>query len=697
MAKRLASACICLLIVISAVPPALAVDVPYYTYTYSNNGTALISPHAYLPGRLYDGRFDEAAGGFSKPSDIAVGPENRMYIADSGNDRVVILNEDFTFYHEIRDFYNEGAGGADAFSNPEGLFVDGEGKLYVADTDNARIVMFNADLSFRGIIRQPDAEVLPENFIYRPSALAVNRAEHIYVVSKSTIMGILELDVHSEFYGFIGAQRTRGNIWSIFWRNFMTAEQKARTFRNIPSEYNSLVIDQQGFLYATTSTIYWGNLYYAAMNKDKSSHLSPVKRFNPTGIDVMVRNGVFPTLGEIDIPLGDVRNPVYGPSVIADVALTDHGIFSLLDTRRNKIFTYTNQGELLYAFGLKSRQDGNTLAATAIVYMGHDLLVLDKDTGYIQKYDQTEYGAKLFEVIGLFENRNYERSVSLWKDILEDNGNLDIAYVGFGKSLLLDGKYAEAMDMFKSAGSVEQYSNAFKEYRKEFVEKNLGWILLAILAALAAVMLFFRFCKKVNDENKKPKARIGRLGKEMAFSMHVIFHPFDGFWDLKHEKRGSRKAATVIVLLLIANATLSSRFTGFLYKPYYDDGVTMNVVGDILTVGEKPGGKPFEIGIQRPFEDRQEIIGAVSARDSSVVTSGVYERYFIHDGKLYHHMLDAHNGYPPDNGVVSVTILSPRAVDGDGLSGAPEESTSVPHGAGVGKSFTGVPLVIVFM
>jgi len=542
----------------------LAVDVPYYTYTYSNNGTALISPHAYLPGRLYDGRFDEAAGGFSKPSDIAVGPENRMYIADSGNDRVVILNEDFTFYHEIRDFYNEGAGGADAFSNPEGLFVDGEGKLYVADTDNARIVMFNADLSFRGIIRQPDAEVLPENFIYRPSALAVNRAEHIYVVSKSTIMGILELDVHSEFYGFIGAQRTRGNIWSIFWRNFMTAEQKARTFRNIPSEYNSLVIDQQGFLYATTSTIYWGNLYYAAMNKDKSSHLSPVKRFNPTGIDVMVRNGVFPTLGEIDIPLGDVRNPVYGPSVIADVALTDHGIFSLLDTRRNKIFTYTNQGELLYAFGLKSRQDGNTLAATAIVYMGHDLLVLDKDTGYIQKYDQTEYGAKLFEVIGLFENRNYERSVSLWKDILEDNGNLDIAYVGFGKSLLLDGKYAEAMDMFKSAGSVEQYSNAFKEYRKEFVEKNLGWILLAILAALAAVMLFFRFCKKVNDENKKPKARIGRLGKEMAFSMHVIFHPFDGFWDIKHEKRGSFVSATAIMALSIIVNVLSSASRGYI-------------------------------------------------------------------------------------------------------------------------------------
>ncbi len=90
--------------------------------------------------------------------------------------------------------------------------------------------------------------------------------------------------------------------------------------------------------------------------------------------------------------------------------------------------------------------------------------------------------------------------------------------------------------------------------------------------------------------------------------------------------------------------------------------------GNILCVGEKPGGSPFLIGIQRPFADRNEIIGYLDIRDLSVVSSGIYERCFEADGHFYHHLLNPKTGYPYENRLVSVTIVCEKSVDGDGLS-----------------------------
>ncbi len=94
----------------------------------------------------------------------------------------------------------------------------------------------------------------------------------------------------------------------------------------------------------------------------------------------------------------------------------------------------------------------------------------------------------------------------------------------------------------------------------------------------------------------------------------------------------------------------------------------INLGGNIVTIGEKPDGDSFKIGIQKPFADRNEIIAVMDIRDKSVVTSGIYERYFKVDGRLYHHIISPDTGYPYDNNLISVTIVSPDSVDGDGLS-----------------------------
>ncbi len=102
------------------------------------------------------------------------------------------------------------------------------------------------------------------------------------------------------------------------------------------------------------------------------------------------------------------------------------------------------------------------------------------------------------------------------------------------------------------------------------------------------------------------------------------------------------------------------------------NGVTSGLIdlgGNILCIGSKEDGQDFHIGIQQPFADRNEMIAAVSVSSRSIVSSGIYERYITaEDGKLYHHILDPSTGYPYENGLNGVTVISEKSVDGDGLS-----------------------------
>ena len=90
--------------------------------------------------------------------------------------------------------------------------------------------------------------------------------------------------------------------------------------------------------------------------------------------------------------------------------------------------------------------------------------------------------------------------------------------------------------------------------------------------------------------------------------------------------------------------------------------------GNVLCIGNRPDGEPFRIGIQKPFAGRSETVGTVEISGRSVVSSGIYERYFEKENVLYHHILNPKTGYPYDNGLLSVTIISDKSVDGDGLS-----------------------------
>ncbi|MCL1805696.1 MAG: FAD:protein FMN transferase [Clostridiales bacterium] len=132
-------------------------------------------------------------------------------------------------------------------------------------------------------------------------------------------------------------------------------------------------------------------------------------------------------------------------------------------------------------------------------------------------------------------------------------------------------------------------------------------------------------------------------------------------------------------LAMLKNAGMKADF-GAVAKGYIADRVkellaargiqsaVLDLGGNIVLIGSKPDGSPFRIGARDPAGGAADYFGVFEAADISLVSSGSYERYFVHEGKAYHHILDVRTGFPADNELMQVTILSDKSVDGDGFS-----------------------------
>ena len=137
--------------------------------------------------------------------------------------------------------------------------------------------------------------------------------------------------------------------------------------------------------------------------------------------------------------------------------------------------------------------------------------------------------------------------------------------------------------------------------------------------------------------------------------------------ELKGNKIRFQEDGMGLELGAIAKGYIADKIKEFLISEGIESAV-IDLGGNVLCIGTRPDGEAFRVGIQKPFADRNETVATAGIRDRSVVSSGIYERYFEKDGKLYHNILNPKSGYPYENGLTAVTILSDESVDGDGLS-----------------------------
>ncbi len=575
--KKISRIFILALALLMVLPLAVSASVPYATYTYSGQGQVLSSPGAYVPDIVVDSEYMGLPKGLGNDvRDLFVAPDGKIYIVDASSNRVVILDRYYKLSNEITGFVNS-QGIPDGFSNPSGVYVD-EHNIYVCDTDNNRIVLFDLRGNFIKIIPQPVSSYFEEGDIYKPVACVADDYGRLFVVSSTTYQGIIVLNMNGDFFGFIGAANVVVNPLELLWRRFQTEKQRANSREYVPTEFNNITIDDQNFIYVTTSSI-----EVSLTPGDTSGNNAPVRKLNASGIDVMARNGFFPPSGEIMVETrSSDPDAITGASKIIDVAIGPEGTWSIIDENRSKVYTYDANGALLFAFGDKNgAQIGNVATVEAIAYQGSNILLLDRTNANIVVFRRTEYADLLIGALEHDNQRMYDMTIDDWTEILKRNNNFDAAYIQIGKSLYRQGEYEESMEYFRAANETANYSEAYKEIRKEWANKFFWIIPIIIVIVCILLAKFFGYAGKVN---KRTALKVGRksLKEELLYTFHVILHPFDGFWDLKHEKRGSVKSAFVILLATVMVFFYNSIGQGYIFNPR--PSTTFNIVGAITAV-----------------------------------------------------------------------------------------------------------------
>ena len=547
----------------------------YDTYTYSIDGQPLLSPAAYSAmDDISCEEMDLASTGVPKlklANDIVSDNEGNLYIADSGNNRIVVLNKYYEYTASLDEYIDEN-NKPQALKDPRGVFVtdptktaDGSSYIYVCDTGNSRVVIFDRDFNYVRTVVKPDSAILSAE-AFTPTSIAVDIYGRIFIVSTSCFEGVIVLSGEGDFTGFIGAQKVTYSLIQMIWRRFQTKEQRAATVKNIAVAYNNITVDDDGFVYVTSNTTNPAEMksQYNSI-KSKSSAYSPVKKLNSQGVEIMKRNGFFDPGGEVAI------RGSHQVSQIIDIAIGNEGSWTILDTSRSRLFTYDQNGNLLFAFGNSGDLLGNGISYVGMTYQVIDgeyrLVMLDNAGDYkITVYAPTPYCDTIMQALKNQNENNYSQSIYYWQDVLTQNNNFDLAYIGIGKALYSQGRYTEAQEMLASAYETTYYSMAFKATRNEIIAK---WLLPLAIVLIALVYFFFKFLGYAKKKNKATSLKVGRktYWEEMLYAFHLCFHPFDGFWDLKHEKRGSVRAATTIIAMSIVALFYQSIGKGYTFNP----------------------------------------------------------------------------------------------------------------------------------
>jgi len=454
-----------------------------YTYTYDFWGRPIPSPDAYRVTAFILGEH-LGIGHFSNPQDLFI-RDNRIYVVDTGNNRIVILLAHDDASHEVYQVIDHVLlnGAPSTFNQPLGIFVSDWGERWIADTRNQRIL--HIDEQWRVINEVRDlGYTLPEfeGMDFLPAKLAVDFTGRMFVQALNVNEGLMEFDSSGEFVGYMGATPVQVSPIEQFWRMIATQEQRERRALFVPTEYNNVTIDHEGFLFVTTNT---GGV-----------DIEPVRRLNAMGDDIMIRNGRTYPIGDL---VEGTAAGISGPSQFIDVAPLPNDTFVAFDRTRGRLFAYDFQGNLLYVFGGSGNREGYFMHPVALDSMGFALYALDSRAGAITRFDLTEYGTLINQALALYRTGQYEASADTWQEVLRLNGNFGMAYIGIARALLRQGYYREAMRYFRLEFDWIGYGRAFGFYRRQWAEENF-WIFAIIVLGLLIVPPVVKRVMRVRKE-----------------------------------------------------------------------------------------------------------------------------------------------------------------------------------------------------
>ena len=473
-----------------------------YTYGYDYWGDVQESPDAYRVATVIDSVDLGLDVRINKPQSLFV-RNNDLYIVDTNNNRIIQVEYKDEQFRMIRIIDHVAGGNPETFNTPYDVFVDEQDNIYVADYNNHRIVMMDKDLNWIKEFTKPSDATFDQSLEFLPKKIVVDVAGRVYALVTNVNKGIVKYEADTEFTGFIGATPVSVSTFDYIWKKyFMTQAQRDASPSFVPTEYENMYMDKDGFIYATITNFSEYDL--------KSDAAKPIRRLNGLGNDILVKNDRYPPIGDLWWQEGD--STYFGPTKMTDVTVFDNDIYVVLDRVRGRLFGYDSQGIMLWAFGTRGNIEGAFTSAVSIEHMGTDLFVLDQLENSITVFTPTEYGNKIYDAILKYQKGEYDESAEVWQDVLKQNANYPMAFRGIGRTVLRQNKYEEAMEYFEMAHDRENYGRVFKLYRKEWIEKNIWWIFLGLALILIIPLILGNIKRKKWEVIMHEQSKVRRNG-----------------------------------------------------------------------------------------------------------------------------------------------------------------------------------------
>ena len=524
-----------LIAIIALTARAVYADAPYTTWTAGPNGRLVMTQEAYSPAA-------EIGLDVSEPEDMFITPEGVIYLADTGNGRIVKLNNDF----EVESSYGE-----DVLDGPTGLFVDDEGVMYVADAGQNSIVILGPDGAVINQFGRPSEPLFGQSREFLPRKIAVDARENLYVVSEGSVNGIVQMNTEGNFIGYFGANSASMSLSMIMRRLFLTEQQLEQFMRNEAASPTNLMIDHQSLVFTITSG---------------TSRSQAIRRFTISG------KNIFPD--------------TFGSSDFRDIHVSENGLVVAV-AGDGSIYEYDLNGTLLFAFGALDTEEqrlGTLRSPTAIARHGERLYVLDRDKNSLVAYDTTAFARKVHDGVQLYSEGFYAEAKPHFEEVLDYNGSYVMGYQAIADAAFKERDYSRSLTNYRLAEDRSGYSQAFWELRNSVLQRHLANGLMAVIGfALVARVgggldRRYAWADPLRDRVRRVKSI--KLVDDFLFMFRFIKQPIDSFYYIKKNLRGSLLFAGLIYLAVIVIRILTQYVTGFVFSPY-TTSAEINVTNEI--------------------------------------------------------------------------------------------------------------------
>ena len=498
---------------------------------------------------------DEALEGIT---DLYCGANGYTYLLLGDNSRLLKLNKELTSAEEIAVTDEEGE--AIDFSGASGIYCDLSENIYLADTSNSRVLMLDSAGKLIRKIETPESDLVPDDFLFQPTAVEIDKEGYLYVLSLGCYYGALLYSPDYEFMGFYGSNTVNAtalDMLSYLWERLTSNdEKKAASVKTLPYSFTDFCFDADGFMVAVTGAVSSHKYSFA-------SSVGQLKKISHNGDNILYKrqiDGSFVSSATVNF-LEEDKPEGTNVQDFASVSVVDRGYMFVLDRGNGTVYVFDTECNLISAFGggyNSGEQLGVFKNAVALTLSGDSLIIADRDDYSLTVFELTEFGDLILEAQYKYLNGDYAEARPLWEEVLRLDRNSRLAYRGIAMADYNDGDYKSALENGKLAYDYSVCDLVWQQIVSSFIADN--FVLIAIIAVSVtgviiaiAVILHKRNKRLIKNDN-------------LRLMLRVPLHPFDSFEELKYKNKCSVKLALILTVLFYLSSVLNSVYQGFLYS-----------------------------------------------------------------------------------------------------------------------------------